>query len=110
MLIAGSGVLAVIRSSRRLSNDHPRIRRNTALEAVPTRASVTCDAVDPLPDEVGVAVVARILLDHVQVDPADVPGALWVVPVAGHDVIKLLSGHGSAGVLYFLLEGLDVGG
>jgi putative ABC transport system ATP-binding protein len=77
---------------------------------MPARASVTCDAVDPLPDEVGVAVVARILLYHVQVDPADVPGAFRVVPVAGHDVIKLLSGHGSTGVLYFLLEGLDAGG
>jgi hypothetical protein len=77
---------------------------------MPTRASVTGDAINPLPDEVGVAVVARVLLDHVQVDPADVPGALRVVTVAGHDVIKPLSGHGGARVLYFLREGLDVGG
>jgi hypothetical protein len=39
-------------------------------------ASVAGDAVDPLPDEVGVAVAASVLPDHVQVDPADVPGAL----------------------------------
>jgi hypothetical protein len=45
--------------------------------------SVAGDAVDPLPDEVGVAVVARVLLDHVQVDPADAPGALrMITPVA----------------------------
>ena len=73
-------------------------------------ASVTGDAVDPLPDEVGVAVVARVLLDHVQVDPADIPGALAVVTVAGHDIIELLAGHGGARVLYLLPEGLDVGG
>src|ERR1035438_4519551 len=75
-----------------------------------TWASVSGNTVDPLPDEVGVAVVARVLLDHVQVDPADVPGALRMVTVAGHDIIKLLSGHGGAYVFYFLLEGLDVGG
>jgi hypothetical protein len=46
---------------------------------------VTGCAVDPLADEVGVAVMARVLLDYVQVDPADVPGALRVVMVAGHD-------------------------
>src|SRR5271166_6693721 len=57
--------------------------------------SVTGNAVDPFPDEVGVAVVARVLLDHVQVDPADVPGALGVVTVAGHDIIKLRAGHRS---------------
>src|SRR5437588_7700402 len=38
--------------------------------AMPAWASVTGGAVDPLPDEVGVAVVPRVLLDHVQVDPA----------------------------------------
>jgi len=72
--------------------------------------SVTGDAVDPLPNKVGVTVVARVLLDHVQVDPADVPGALRVITVAGHDIIKLFSGHGGARVRYFLLVRLDVGG
>jgi hypothetical protein len=56
-----------------------------------------------------VAVVARVLLDHVHIDPADVAGALRVVAVAGHDIIKLPAGHGGACVLYFLLECLDVG-
>jgi hypothetical protein len=46
---------------------------------------VTGCAVDPVADEVGVAVMARVLLDQVQADPADVPGALRVVTVAGHD-------------------------
>src|SRR5215510_8366801 len=75
-------------------------RRSERAPAMPTWASVTGYAVDPLPDEVGVAVVACVLLDHVQVDPANVEGALWVVAVAGHDIIKLLSGHGGACVLY----------
>ena len=56
------------------------------------------------------AVVPRVLLDHVQVDPADIPGALAVVTVAGHDIIELLAGHGGARVLYLLPEGLDAGG
>ena len=47
--------------------------------------SVSDNAVDPFADDVGVAVMARVLLDHVQVDPADVPGAFLVVIVAGHD-------------------------
>src|SRR5215471_12030863 len=78
--------------------------------AMPTWASVTGDAVDPLPDEVGVAIVACVLLDHVQVDPANVECALSVVAMPRHDIIKLLSSHGGARVLYFTLEGLDVGG
>ncbi len=41
--------------------------------ARPAPASVTGDAVYPFPDEVGMAVVARVLLDHVQVDPASWP-------------------------------------
>ena len=64
---------------------------------MPAWASVTGNAVDPLPDEVGMAVVPRVFPDHVQVDPADVAGAPGVVAVAGHDIIKLLAGHGGAG-------------
>ncbi len=56
------------------------------------------------------AVVARVLLDHVQVYPADVPDTFRVVTVAGHNIIELFSGHGGARVLYFLFERLDVGG
>jgi hypothetical protein len=43
----------------------------------------------------------RVLLDQVKVDPADVPGALRAVTMAGHEVIKLPSGHGGAYALYF---------
>ena len=43
--------------------------------------------------------MARVLLDHVQVGSADFPGALRVAAVARHDIIRLLSGHGSACVL-----------
>jgi hypothetical protein len=53
---------------------------------------------------VGVAVVAGVLLDHVQVEPADVASALRVVTMAGHDAIELSAGHGDAGLLYFLFE------
>jgi hypothetical protein len=52
------------------------------------------------------AVVARVLLDHVQVDPADVPGPLRVVTVAGHDIIELPVGHRGACALYLLSEWL----
>ena len=72
--------------------------------------SVTGHAVDPFPDEVGVAVVTRVLLDHVQVDPADVPGPLGVMAVARHDVIKLPTCHCGARVLYLLPEGLEAAG
>src|SRR5512132_3833788 len=75
----------------------PGRHRGGSVPTMPSRVSITGDAVDPLPDEVGVAVVARVLLDHVQVDPADVPGALRVITVAGHDIIKLFSGDGGAG-------------
>jgi hypothetical protein len=51
------------------------------LSVPPGGRSVTSDAVDPLADEVGVAVVAR--------------------------VIEMPSGHGGAGALYFLFECLD---
>src|SRR5262249_11295213 len=88
----------------------PVLQRLGPTPTMPTCASGTGNAVDPLPDEVGVAVVARVLLDHVQVDPADVAGALRVLTVAGHDVIEVFSGHGGARVLYFLFECLEVGG
>ena len=61
---------------------------------MPMRVSVSGVAIDPLPDEVGVAVVARVLRDHVQVDPADVAGAPGMVAVAGHDIIKPPAGRG----------------
>jgi hypothetical protein len=66
-------------------------------------------AVDALPDKVRVTVVTRVLLDHVQVDPAYVHDALRVATMAGHDIIELFSGHRSACVFYLLPECLDIG-
>ena len=51
-------------------------------------------AVDALADQIGVAVVTRVLLDHVQVDPPDV--AVGAAPPERHDVIEAFAGHRGA--------------
>ncbi len=54
------------------------------------RVLVAGHAVDALTDQIGVAVVARVLLDHVQVDPPDV--AIGATPLIRHDIIEALAG------------------
>src|SRR5215469_6314736 len=110
---ARAGAPGSVRTRQLKTTIPAAINRDHQLRAAvlgPCLGSRSGNAVDPLPDEVGVAVVARVLLDHVQVDPADVPGAPGVVTVAGHDIIEVFPGHGGAGVLYFLFECLEVGG
>src|SRR5262249_36881523 len=48
-------------------------------------------AVDALADQVGMAVVPRVLLDHVQVDPPDI--AIGAAPPKRHDIIEALAGY-----------------
>ena len=43
--------------------------------------------------KVGMPVVAGVLLDHVQVDPADVPDSLGMMPAARHDGVEGLVRH-----------------
>lgn len=61
-----------------------------------TAASASCPGgpVDRLADEVGVAVVAGVLLDHVEVDPAHVDSHCRgrVLPMEGDDFIEVVAG------------------
>src|SRR5712692_3170985 len=59
-------------SSRAAARTAPRAGRRSFTE--PRRSVVAGAAVDALAEQVGVAVVARVLLDHVGDDPARRPG------------------------------------
>src|SRR5215475_13662746 len=48
-------------------------------------------ALDALADQIGVAVMARVLLDRVQVDPPDI--AVGAAPPKRHHIIEALPGH-----------------
>jgi hypothetical protein len=69
---------ALIRSAR---GDPSPIDRGLRLR-IRSWKSVAGGAVDGLAKQVGVSVVTRVLLDHVQVDRADIAGAVRVVAAA----------------------------
>src|SRR3954453_22371036 len=62
--------------------------RSPRCQWVGTGGSVAGDAVDAFAQQVGMAVVPRVLLDHVHIDPPDVAGPLRVVAAARHDVVQ----------------------
>src|SRR5690242_10679368 len=80
--------------------------RRTSSAVTGTTTSLAGGAVDRLPDQVGVAVVAGVLLDHVHVDPADVPLAVAMLMLrrAGDDLVERLSLDRCPGRRALLLE------
>src|SRR6476646_6370899 len=60
------------RATSRTCGGVPNASITTARMVMSRAGSVADDAVDALADQVGVAVVPRVLLDHVQVDPAQI--------------------------------------
>src|SRR3954449_12904481 len=71
--------------------------------------SVPRCSIDPLTKQVGVSVVPRVLLNHVEVDPAKVPGAFRMVPSASHHVVQRHGLDGRTAGLDLLSECLEIG-
>src|SRR5215831_12052200 len=68
-----------------------------ASAAAQTGPLVPGHAVDALAEQVGVAVVAGVLLNHVDVDPAEVPHPFGMVAVAGNHMVQVQVAHRGPG-------------
>src|SRR3954468_11475054 len=82
------------------------VRRRTSSAVTGTRASLPGGAVDRLAQQIGMTVVPRVFLDHVEVEPTHVAlvAAVVMLLTAGDDVVETLAGHRGSGRLTLPLE------